>query len=136
MSFNFYHLSIFAFVTMVLSLYSTRKLVEDEELKKHSLEGLAHYILISLIWIAYGYYKDVDSVLLVGEGFVSVYLAAGFIFKLNMNKSNTFLGKPVPGHGAPETETMKKIKYFIVYSIGFFLLIFVLFILYNIIFNY
>ena len=122
---------VFIFTTIAGSFYlaKIRIMAESENLKKHSLEKIFGMILVSLLWILFGFYKNIDSATLDNEVMVFCFLLILFLLKLNSSKSNKFFGKLVPGHGKEENKVAIVTKYIVLYAVGIVLFIFIIFVL-------
>jgi len=127
---DYFHIIVFivAVIAGSISIAKIRLMAEEKNLKKYTLEKIFGIAFISLAWIIFGFYKNVSSVSLHFEIFAFCFLLITFLLKLNSSKSNKLFGKLIPGHGKAESKLAKKIKYILLYTILFIIILFLLYI--------
>jgi len=115
----FDYIHILLFVVALLSGYwklgnqflAINPIKYPKESKKYSLEKILGLTIISLFWIFYGVYKNINENFIILEVFTFCILLLIFISKINFLDSATIFGHKIFGHGKSETKIQKIIKY-------------------------
>ena len=122
---DIFSLKTLAYITAFVNIIDASNMLRAEKLSKIALRRLVAYIFIALFWIIFGLLNNYDARLIAMEGIACSYTMMALLLKLNSVKINQLFGKPIPGHGAPETKAMIKAKYYILYIIIFAIILLV-----------
>lgn len=122
---DIFSLKTLAYLIAFINIVDASNILRAEKLSKIALRRLVAYIFIALFWIIFGLFNNYDAKLIGMEGIACSYTMMALLLKLNLNKVNELFGKPIPGHGTPETKAMIKTKYYILYIIIFAIILLV-----------